>query len=594
MNRRDLIKVLTGGAAAAGGGALFYRYNHQARERASTASPRSPAEGQFPVQLADVTEEAGIVFQHNSGAFGKKYLPETLGSGCAFLDYDNDGWLDVLLVNGMDWPEQKRQRSTMKLYRNNRNGTFSDVTRAAGLDLEMYGIGVAVGDYDNDGLADLYITCYGQSRLFHNNGNGTFSEVTKRARLAGYTGLSTSALWFDYDRDGHLDLLVANYVRWSPEADIYCSLDGRTKSYCTPEAYSGATCWLFRNRGDGTFEDVTGKAGLHDPTSKSLGLTMLDYDLDGWPDVFVANDTQPNKLYRNNRNGTFSETAVLAGVAFSEDGVARAGMGADAADYDNSGLPSLVVTNFSEQMVGLYRNEGHGFFVDEAPHSAVGKSSRLTLGFGCFFFDVDLDGRLDLLVANGHIDEAIARVESTISYAESPHLFHNEGGGKFRDVVALVGKSFNQPKVARGAAYGDFDNDGDLDVLITTNNGPACLYRNDCAGAHSIRFRTVGARSNRDGIGTNIHVWTPEGVRWLTVKSGSSYLSQSDRSVTFGLGESRGIERAVLEWPSGLKQELGKLDADRTYVVAEDKGIIADVPMRGRASGVEKNDLCLF
>jgi enediyne biosynthesis protein E4 len=580
MDRRKLIQVLVGAAVAGTAGGLYYERRRTASN--SAPSPHRSAD-RFPVQFLDVTHDAGIDFQHNSGAFGKKYLPETLGSGCAFLDYDNDGWLDILLVNGMDWSGHQCERSTMKLYRNNRNGTFTNVTHQAGLDIEMYGIGVAVGDYDNDGSADIFITCYGQSRLFHNNGDGTFADVTKRVGLDGYTSLSTSALWFDYDHDGRLDLLVANYVRWSPEKDIYCSLDGKTKSYCTPEAYPGTTCWLFRNRGDGTFEDVTGKAGLHDPTSKSLGLTMLDYDLDGWPDVFVANDTQPNKLYRNNHNGTFSEVAVMAGVAFSEDGVARAGMGADAADYDNSGLPSLVVTNFSQQMVGLYRNEGHGFFVDEAPQSAVGKSSRLTLGFGCFFFDVDLDGRLDLLVANGHIDEAITRVESSITYAESPHLFHNEGGGKFRDMVGQVGKSFNQPKVARGAAYGDFDNDGDLDVLITTNNGPAYLFRNDCDGNHSIRFRTVGVKSNRDGIGTNIHIWTPEGARWLTVKSGSSYLSQSDRNVTFGLGEFRAIERAVLEWPSGIKQELGKLAADRAYLVDEEKGVIADMAFKQRA-----------
>ncbi len=578
MNRRSLLKLLIGAGVAGGLGAAFYANRRPATKGILVPRGSGAAEGRFPTQLFDVTREAGISFDHNSGAFGKKYLPETLGSGCAFFDYDDDGWLDVLLINGMDWPGHTRRHTTMKLYRNNRNGTFKDVTRQAGLEIEMYGIGVAVGDYDNDGFADLYITCYGQNRLFHNNGNGTFSEVTKLAGLEGYTNLSTSALWFDYDRDGHLDLLVANYVRWSPETDIYCSLDGKTKSYCTPEAYTGTTCWLFRNRGDGTFEDVTGKAGLHDPTSKSLGLTLIDYDLDGWPDVFVANDTQPNKLYHNNRSGTFSETAVTAGVAFSEDGVARAGMGADSADYDNSGLPSLVVTNFSQQMIGLYRNEGHGFFIDEAPQSAVGKATRLTLGFGCFFFDFDLDGRLDLLVANGHIDETITRVESAVSYAEPPHLFHNQGHNQFRDLGGLMGRAFAAPKVARGCAYGDFDNDGDLDVLITTNNGPAYLYRNDGGTNHSIRFRTVGTRSNRDGIGTNIRIWTSEGMRWMTVKSGSSYLSQSDRSVTFGLGSLRNIERAVLEWPSGLKQELGKLEGDRTYVVQEGKGIVADIP----------------
>lgn len=271
---------------------------------------------------------------------------------------------------------------------------------------------------------------------------------------------------------------------------------------------------------------------------------------------------------------------VSAGVAFSEDGVARAGMGVDAADYDNSGLPSLVVTNFSEQMVGLYRNDGHGLFIDEAPNSAVGKSTRLTLGFGCFFFDFDLDGRQDLLVANGHIDESITRVESSISYAEAPHLFHNVGGGQFRDVAAFAGAGFAAPKVARGAAYGDFDNDGALDVLITTNNGPAYLYRNEGCTNHCIRFRTVGTKSNRDGIGTNVRIWTPDGVRLLVVKSGSSYLSQSDRSVTFGLGQFQSIEKAELEWPSGLKQSLGKLSADRTYVIEEGKGVIADAPHR--------------
>ncbi len=585
MNRRRILKALVGGGAAVAAGGLVYEYYWPGRSK-RIPSPQFPGAGQVSNHLVDVTQQAGISFQHNSGAFGKKLLPETLGSGCAFLDYDDDGWLDILLINSMDWPQHPSnpaRRTTMKLYRNEHNGTFSDVTVAAGLDIEMYGIGVAVGDYDNDGYPDLYITCYGQNRLFHNNGNGTFTEATKQAGLAGYEGLSTSALWFDYDRDGHLDLLVANYVKWSPETDIYCSLDGKTKSYCTPEAYPGATCWLFRNRGDGTFEDVTGKAGLHDPTSKSLGLTMLDYDLDGWPDVFIANDTQPNKLYHNNRDGTFSEGAVMAGVAFSEDGVARAGMGADAADYDNSGLPSLVVTNFSQEMVGLYRNEGHGFFVDEAPNSAVGKSTRLTLGFGCFFFDFDLDGRLDLLVANGHIEPSIARVESSISYAESPHLFHNEGHGQFRDLAGQAGSSFASPKVSRGAAYGDFDNDGDLDVLITTNNGPAYLYRNDGGTNHCIRFRTVGTKSNRDGIGTNVRIWTPEGVRWLTVKSGGSYLSQSACSVTFGLGQYRSVEKVQLEWPSGLKQELGRLDADRAYVVEEGKGIVADTAL-GRRS----------
>src|SRR5262244_2885201 len=296
--------------------------------------------------LTDVTTASAVQFRHNSGTFGGKLLPETMGSGCAFIDYDADGWPDILLVNGMDWPGHKRQRSTLRLYRNNRNGTFTDVTHAAGLDVEMYGMGVAVGDYNNDGYPDILISCVGQNHLFRNTGKGTFVDVTKSSGLGGREALSTSALWFDFDRDGLLDLFVCNYVKWSAEHDVFCSLDGRQKSYCTPEAYRGETCWLFHNRGDGTFEDVTATSGIFDSSSKSLGVAMLDYDRDGWPDLLVANDTQPNKLYRNERNGTFKDIAVDAGIAFSSEGKARAGMGVDSADLDNSGAASIAITNF--------------------------------------------------------------------------------------------------------------------------------------------------------------------------------------------------------------------------------------------------------
>lgn len=584
MTRRELLKALLATGAVGTAGGLAY-WNHRSSGLTGGPSLLGPEGKGFPPQFADVTKQAGISFVHNSGAFGQKYLPETLGAGCAFLDYDNDGWLDILLINGKDWPGHFRHRSTMRLYRNNRNGTFTDVTREAGLDVELYGIGVAVADYDNDGFQDIYVTAYGQNRLFHNDGHGRFTDVTAPAGLGGYSGLSTSALWFDFDRDGHLDLLVANYVQWSPESDIFCTIDGRTKSYCTPEAYPGTTCWLFRNRGDGSFEDVTGKAGLNDPTSKSLGLAMLDYDQDGWPDVFIANDTQPNKLYHNNHDGTFSEKGVLAGVAFSSDGVARAGMGTDAADFDNSGFPGLMVTNFNYQELALYRNDGHGLFVDVALHSAVGRATRTTLGFGCFFFDANLDGLLDLFVANGHIDPSIGHIASDVSYAERPGLFLNEGRG-FRDVVQSAGTSFAAPKVARGTAYGDFDNDGDQDILLTTNNGPAYLYRNDCGREHhhSVRFQTVGTRSNRDGIGANVRIWTPAGMRWQMVKSGSSYLSSSERTLTFGLADFTEIERAEVVWPSGRRQQLKRLPADRTYVVEEEKGVVADYRHQRRAS----------
>ena len=515
-------------------------------------------------RLADITAQAGLSFQHNSGAFGAKYLPETLGPGCAFLDYDGDGWLDILLVNGADWPGHKRRRSTLSLYRNNRNGTFTDVTKRAGLDLEMYGMGVAVADYNNDGFPDLLITAVGQNRLFRNTGKGTFVDVTQKAGLGGRSAFSTSALWFDYDRDGLLDLFVCNYVQWSPEHDVFCSVDGKNKSYCTPEAFHGSTCWLFRNRGDGSFEDVTAKCGIFDTTSKSLGVALLDYDRDGWPDLFVANDTQPNKLYRNLRNGTFEDVAVRAGVAFSEDGKARAGMGVDTADFDNNGIAGLAITNFDDEMIALYRQGRNGVYSDAALRSGIGQASRLRLGFGCSFMDADLDGHLDLLAVNGHIDETVRNISGNHGYAQPPHLFLNDGKGVFRDIAAQVGGGFASPKVARGLAFGDFDNDGDVDVLMTTNQGPAYLYRNDVtSGNKSLRLRLQGTKSNRDAIGAVVRLTTPDGTQTRMVKTGSSYLSQSETALTFGLGRRDKADRVVIEWPSGQTQDFTGLSAGR-------------------------------
>ena len=349
----------------------------------------------------------------------------------------------------MDWPGHKRRRSTLKLYHNNRNGTFTDVTKAAGLDVELYGMGVAVGDYNNDGFPDIFITCVGQSRLFRNTGKGTFVDVTKASGLLGKQGFSTSALWFDYDRDGLLDLFVCNYVRWTAEHDVFCSLDGKHKSYCTPEAYRGDTCWLFHNRGDGTFEDVTSTSGIFDTSSKSLGVAMLDFDNDGWPDLFVANDTQPNKLYRNLHNGKFRDVAVEMGLAFSNEGKARAGMGVDVADLDNSGKPCIVITNFDNEMLGLYRSNGKSFD-DVAMPTGLGPATLNTLGFGCVFFDANLDGLIDLAVANGHIDDTVRNIRGNVGYAQSPQMFLNEGQAKFRDVANELGGGFAKDKVGRG------------------------------------------------------------------------------------------------------------------------------------------------
>ncbi len=524
-------------------------------------------------QFADVTAQAGIHFQHNSGAFGGKFLPETLGSGCAFLDYDRDGWQDILLINGADWPGHKKTRSTLRLYHNNGDGTFTDVTSRAGLNIELYGMGVAVGDYDNDGFPDILVTCVGQNRLFHNTGRGTFVDVTNASGLGKRDGFSTSALWFDYDRDGRLDLFVCNYVKWSPEHDIFCSLDGKHKSYCTPEAYRGETCWLFHNRGDGKFEDVTAVSGIFDSSSKSLGVALIDDDHDGWPDLLVANDTQPNKLYRNQRNGTFKDVAVEVGLAFSNEGKARAGMGVDVGDFENSGVPGVGITNFDNEMIGLYRAGGSGF-EDIAAQTGVGMASRNSLGFGCAFLDVNLDGWLDFAVANGHIDETVRNIRGNIGYAQPPQLFLNDSKGSFHDVAAEAGGGFDEPKVGRGLAYADFDRDGDLDLLLTTNNGPAYLYRNDqLAGNRSIRFRLVGTKSNRDAIGAIVRASSASLTQSRMVKGGSSYLSQSELPVTFGLEKRDRIDSLMIEWPSGRNEEYKNLTAGRCYECTEGKGI---------------------
>ena len=529
-------------------------------------------ESASPLRFSDVTARAGIKFTHNSGRAGKKMLPETLGSGAAFFDANQDGWPDILLINSRDWKPRGR-KSLHALYRNNRNGTFTNVTAGSGLDVEMYGMGVAIADYDNDGHDDVYVTALEGDRLFHNEGEFKFRDVTKAAGITN-ASFGTSAAWLDYDKDGLVDLFVANYVQWTPESDLWCSLDGSTKSYCTPESYKGTASKLYRNVGGGRFEDVSRKAGVADPTSKSLGIAVLDFDVDGWPDLFVANDTQPNKLYRNNRNGTFGEEGVAAGVAYSEDGVARGAMGVDAADYDRSGRPHLLVGNFSNQMLALYHNEGTRLFVDEAPTSTVGRTSLLYLAFGVFFFDYDLDGHLDIFAANGHIEEEIGRVQPKVQYREPPLLFRNLGKGKYEHVGASLGADFNQPMVARGAAYADYDRDGDLDILVTNNHGPARLLRNDVRSGHNwICIKAVGSRSNRSALGAIVRVQSASGRQWSAVRSGSSYCSQSDLAQTFGLGKDAQVQSIEIEWPSGAKDRIANVPVNQFLTIVEGKGL---------------------
>jgi enediyne biosynthesis protein E4 len=524
--------------------------------------------GSSTIQFTDVTKSAGITFTHYTGAFGKKYLPETLGPGVAFIDYDGDGWQDLFFTNGKDWPGQRGRSSTLQLFRNNHNGTFTEVAHPAGIAVEAYALGAAVGDYDNDGDDDLFVTTVGQSLLFRNT-KGVFTDVTRDAGLLGANEFSTSAAWADIDRDGNLDLIVANYVQWTPQTDLFCTLDGTNKSYCTPESYKGASIRLWRNRGNGTFEDATSKAGLLDNTSKTLGIAVVDVNNDLWPDLILANDTQPNRLYVNNGKGAFTERGVLAGIAFSEEGAARAGMGVDAADYDRSGYPSVMITNFANQMLALYHNEGNGLFVDEAPRSAVGRASLLTLGFGCFFFDYDLDGWLDIFVANGHIERDIERIQSRIKYAQLPHVFRNAGKGAFAEITPSLGAALRQPRVGRGAAYGDIDNDGDLDVVMTTNGGPAVVLRNDGGTNRGLRLRLAGSRSNRDGFGAVVRVTAAGETQTQMLRSGSSYLSQSERVLTFGLGNRAQADAVEIRWPSGQMDRMANVKAGEIVTVTE-------------------------
>lgn len=534
-----------------------------------------------PVVFKDITAAAGIAFTQNNGAFGAKYYPEELGSGALFLDFDGDGWQDLLLVNGKNWPGHPGPKTTAALYRNRGNGTFQNVTNGSGLDVELYGVGGAAADFDNDGRTDVFITAYGGGRLFRNVGAGKFVDVTGKAGV-GDPGWSTSALWVDYDKDGHLDLFVARYIDWDVKSDIYCTQNGKTKGYCGPTLYKPTSPKLFHNRGNGTFEDVSTKAGLSAVVSKGLGVAMLDYDGDGWVDLFLANDMQPNQLFRNQGNGTFTDVARRAGIAVSEQGAARAGMGTDAADYDGSGFPSVVIGNFSNEMMGLYHNDGKGLFIDEAPRSAVGRESLLSLTFACFFFDYDLDGWLDIFSANGHVFEELPQYSGRVTYRQFPHLFRNLGGKGFEEAITKVGHDLGGAIVGRGAAYADIDLDGDLDLVVTQTGGPARLYRNDGGNAnHALRVSLVGGPGNRDGVGARVEILASGGRKdWRMVKTGSSFASQSEIAVTFGLGANQSVKSLTVRWPGGKVSDLGQIPANHSVVLTEGRGQASRAALR--------------
>ncbi len=563
--------------------------------------------GQPALHFADVTRQAGLRFQHQNGAAGQKYFPETFGSGVCVIDYNMDGWPDLFFVNGRAWTAQERQAqarsaqsgkpatgppSFSALYRNNHDGSFTDVTREAGLAVELYGTGCGVGDYDNDGAPDLVVTAYGQTHLFRNTGHGQFRDVTAETGLTD-TGWGACAIWFDYDGDGDLDLFVCHYVQWTPQTDLVCGLSGQVKLFCGPDPYRGESNRLYRNDvvdGKRLFTDVTQAAGLLNPKGKTLGASLLDYNNDGRLDLALSNDQVPNFLYRNNGDGTLTDESVILGTSVGRFGMAKAGMGIDAADLLNNGSIGILVGNFAKEGLTLHQLERRArpsepssnkellaplapatVFKDQAPRLGLTAPSLPFLTFGVAFFDADLDGWLDIVAANGHIDaELVNFLERNVTYRERPLFFLARPGQELRYEEAGVSAGVSAAIVGRGVVYLDYDHDGDLDLVFTENGGPAHLYRNEGTPKnHWLRLDLHGTKSNRDAIGAVVKVTANGMTQTRMVKTGSSYLSQSELPLTFGLGPAETAERVEIHWPSGQTQVLEKIAANQQLVVTE-------------------------
>ena len=526
----------------------------------------------------DVARQACITFQHDNAASSEKYLIETMGSGCGWIDYDQDGLLDLYLVNSAATPAYTpKQPLRNALYRNNGDGTFTNITAHAGVGAEgLFGMGIAVGDYDNDGFPDLFVCGYGRCILYHNNRDGTFTDVTARAGVANRGHWASSAAWFDYDNDGRLDLVIANYVDWSPERNFYCGDHGPgMRSYCHPDDFNPKPPTLFHNNGDGTFTDVSKASGFATKAGNGLGVVTFDYDNDGWQDIFIANDHMPNFLFHNNRNGTFSEVGYLAGVAVSADGQFEAGMGTDAADTTRSGRMDLVVTHLDMQLARFYQNLGDGSFDDATFRSKVGYATFHMSGFGTRFFDYDNDGMVDLFMANGHVLDNIERYHADTKYAEPKLMFRNAGRGIFENVSDQLGPDFLLSRVSRSAAIGDFDNDGDLDILISNNGQPPQLLRNDGGNSnHWLEILLIGTKSNRDGVGARVKLTAGDLTLYDQRKGGMSYQSAQDPRLHLGLGQRTKIDALEIIWPSGTITNLPNLRADQIIAIKEGTGVV--------------------
>lgn len=535
------------------------------------------------IEYSDVTAEVGLEeFVHENGAVGKYWMPETFGGGGGFIDFDGDGWQDIILVAGGTWSDEGEPVPALELFRNQGDGTFVRVTERVNLgNQSAYGFGIAVGDYDNDGDDDVFLGTTGRDMLFRNE-DGRFIEVGEIAGVSERADWSTSAIFFDADNDGFLDLYVGGYVVWSPETDILCTLDGETKTYCTPREYPGIHGRFYHNNGDGTFTDRTEAAGFGDSPGKTLAVAEMDFNNDGYADIVVANDTERDLLYRNNGDGTFTEIGVIAGIAYDANGRARAGMGLDVGVVDTSGEPTVFVGNYSNEMVGVYKHVGNGIFTDRAASSRIGQPSLMPLTFGLMLLDVDLDGDEDLFIANGHIRHDIEKVQQAITWKQYAQLFVNRGNGTFDEALEIQGDAFQQRLVGRGAAHADYDRDGDLDVLVVENAGPARLWRNELnpslhTNRNYLRVQLVGTESNRNGYGARLHVVTGSERQQRRIRSGRSYLSHSEAIATFGLGDATIVDTLRIEWPSGAAEVFTSINANQVIKIVEGSGKVEPI-----------------